>query len=296
MPANRSRTDRWRECLRQVFERDGAIEIAMPSAETGREGFTGGANLIWRVRIVALSETEIHVEQPSAVGHTIPLEANLDLVGGLSIGQNRWLFHTTTLGAADGGPNRGRILRLSMPTDVERCQRRSFYRTSTAELALPRVECWPLLDPASVMVAEVANRALITEMSLADITGRYMPVDEEAMVLPEVGPKFGASLLNLGGGGAGLVVDRNESNAADRSRLYWLRFNFKPYIPAPLGLTARLAHSHMDSSQNLYVGMAFDFAFNPGHKQFVVDQVTRYVNTLQHNRAMRLRDAFKKSA
>jgi hypothetical protein len=40
-------------------------------------------------------------------------------------------------------------------------------------------------------------------------------------------------------------------------------------------------HTHLDSAQNLYAGAAFDFAFNPGHRDFVVEQVARYVDRIQ---------------
>ena len=49
----------------------------------------------------------------------------------------------------------------------------------------------------------------------------------------------------------------------------------------PIAITARLAHTHIDSGQNLYAGMAFEFHFNPAHKQFVVEQICRYVTVLQ---------------
>lgn len=288
MPASRSRTERWRDCLRQVFERDGGLELALPSGDEGRNGFAGGKNLVWRVRIAALTEDEIHVEKPSAVGHAIEFPPGLAIVAVMAIGQNRWMFHTRALGPlGTPGPRRGApasILRLAMPEQVERCQRRNFYRISTAEVALPRVECWALLDPSSVVVAEVANRALIHDLSGADITGappHSAGLSDDPLVLPEVGPKFSARLMNLGGGGAGLVIDRNDSSALERSRLFWLRIDLTPHIAAPIAVTTRLAHTRLDSSMNIHAGMAFEFTFHPTHKQFVVDQISRYVGALQ---------------
>ncbi len=288
VPASRSRTERWRDCLRQVFERDGGLELALPSGDEGRSGFAGGKNLVWRVRIAALTDDEIHVEKPSAVGHAIDFPPGLTLVAAMAIGQNRWMFHTRALGplgASRDGPRwtSPAILRLAMPEQVERCQRRSFYRISTAEVALPRVECWALLDPSSVVVAEVANRALIHDLSAADITGaRPSPaLHDDPLVLPEVGPKFSARLMNLGGGGAGLMIDRNDSSALERSRLFWVRIDLTPHIAAPIAVTTRLAHTRLDSSMNIHAGMAFEFTFHPTHKQFVVDQITRYVGALQ---------------
>lgn len=292
MPASRSRTERWRDCLDQVFERDGALELAMPSGAAEGNGFGGGTNLIWRVRIAAITDAEIHVEQPTALGSPMDLAPGLTLVAVMSIGQNRWMFHTRTLGTI--GPERGpRVLRLQMPEHVERCQRRNFYRITTAEIALPSVECWPLLDPATVAVAEIANRAAIQDLIQSDITGRRTVTGDESPVLPEVGPKFPARLMNLGGGGAGLMIRRADSGALERARLFWLRIDLTPHIPAPIAMTARLAHTRIDSEQNILAGLAFDFSFHASHRQFVVEQITRYVGALQRRQ---MQSAARKSA
>jgi hypothetical protein len=247
--------------LRQVFERDGALEISVPTSGAGggeqtESGFHG-ADLIWRVRIVNLTETEIVIEQPTAAGRTIDLNQNVRLIAVMAIGQNRWMFHTRIIGVA--AVRGARHLRLVMPTVVERCQRRNFLRISTASLNLPTVECWPLLDPTTVAAAEVANRSQI--LSALETPGRsaFVP-GEEPLVLPEVGPRFSARLMNIGGGGAGLIVDHADSSATDRARLYWLRVNLTPIIPAPIGMTARLVHTHIDSGQNLYAGLAFEWS------------------------------------
>lgn len=283
MPASRSRTERWRECLRQVHEREGALEITVPvSHDAGAGG--GGTDLIWRVRMVGLSDTEIAVEQPSAAGRWMELSAGLRLIAVLAIGQNRWMFHTRILGVGGsaGGGVGGRTMRLAIPTTVERCQRRNFYRVSTAELFLPRVDCWPLLDPTTVVAAEVANRGLILDMA-NDPAPAVRTRLEEPLLLPEVGPRFSARLMNLGGGGVGLIIDPHEASAAERARLVWLRIDLTPTIPAPIALTARPVHTHIDSAQNLYAGLSFEWAFHPAHREFVVEQIGRYVEATQRN-------------
>lgn len=280
MPANRSRTTRWRECLDQIQERGGPIEIALPrdaAAPTCKD-------LIWRVRLLAVGPAEMVVEQPTTLRAPISLPEGTDLIGAMSIGQNRWMFHTRVLGHTGVALRPGRsvpAMRLALPERVERCQRRNHFRISTAELDLPSVEVWPVLDPATILAAEVANRAEIVDAlrngSGSATAGRLRPT-----VLPDVGPGFKACLVNLGGGGVGLCAPRDESVSIDRARLFWLAIHLAPTVPVPLGVAARLAHSHLDSAQNRYLGMAFDFTLNPAHEEFVVDQITACVVALRN--------------
>lgn len=271
MPANRSRTERWRECLQQILERGGGLEFSVAQGD----GVPTAGDLVWRVRILRLTDEEIIVERPSAAGQVFDLAGNVELVAVMSIGQNRWMFKTRTLGG-DPRSRLGNAMRLAMPEDVERCRRRDFLRVSTASLNLPSVTCWPLLDPLSVVAAEVANRALIM-----DLESGAASASPKAEVLPEVAPPFPARLMNLGGGGVGLLVGPKESSSLDRSKLVWVRVDLTPMVPAPLGFTARVVHTHRDSEQNTYVGAAFEFGFHASHRDFVVSQITRYITLLQ---------------
>jgi hypothetical protein len=283
VPANRSRTGRWRDCLWQVYERAGALEISVDADRRGEPAT--GPDLVWRVRINSITDDAIHVEQPSAAGQVIPIQPGVRLIASMSIGQNRWMFHTRALPPRT--PSRTPTLSLEMPTDVERCQRRNFYRTSTVELYLPKVECWPLLDPASAVAAEVANRAQVMESMRARTaeSPALVPSAGETLVLPDVGPRFHGHLINLGGGGAGLLIDRADAAALDRTRFFWLRIDLRPQIALPLGVTGRAVHTHIDSSQNFYVGIAFDWSFNAGHRDFIVEQIADYLANIQHKQA-----------
>jgi hypothetical protein len=103
----------------------------------------------------------------------------------------------------------------------------------------------------------------------------------DELALPVVGPKFVARLMNVGGGGLGLIVDKSETSAASRAKLVWLRVHLEPVIALPLGLTAKIVHTHIDSTQSLYAGLAFEFAFHQSHREFVVEQIERYIARLQ---------------
>ena len=149
-------------------------------------------------------------------------------------------------------------------------------------LRLPRVEVRALLDPRSVVSAETANQAEIHDLLSGAIAGRIGKGAQE-ILLPEVGPPFYSTLVNIGGGGVGLMVDPLETRSLESGPYFWLRLNLQPQIPAPLGVTARLVHTHIDSTQRTYAGYAFDFRFNPSHERFVVDQLCRYVAQVQRD-------------
>lgn len=292
MPAIRSRTENWRQSLRSVYERGGSLEITLPHVveQTGGADIAPsvGVNLIWRVRILAMSESEIVVEQPGALGEAITIEQGVELVGIMVIGQNRWMFKTANLGPTSAPSGAGRVLpayRLRMPDSVERCQRRNFYRVSTIGLTLPRVECYPLMNPESAPIAETANRCEILDLQDAPLVG--CPIEPRTVVMPEVGPAFHATLMNLGGGGVGLLLDQPERPTLDAGALFWLRVGLMPEIPIPLGVTARVKHTHIDSTTRTYVGMAFDFGWHPSHQRFVVDQLCRYVAQVQREQLKR---------
>src|SRR5690606_35522327 len=102
-----------------------------------------------------------------------------------------------------------------------------------------------------------------------------------SILLPDVGALFEARLVNISGGGLGLVVSRDNAAAVSQRPFLWLRFDLRPHIPHPIAVTARVAHTHLDSSQNLYAGLAFDFTHNPEHRQFVVDLLEEYARRLQ---------------
>lgn len=283
MPANRSRTERWRECLWQIYERHGSIEFSVappPGADDAHAD--AGADLVWRSRILALSDHEILVETPVTLGKPVHVAPGVELVCVIAIGQNRWMFrsrtlHTTPKLATGARPDSDVGLRLAMPTTVERCTRRNFLRVSAAQLNLPKLDLWPLLDPASAVLPELAYKAHL-ESALA---GHTAPAPLDTLPMPEVGPLFHARLLNIGGGGAGLLVPRQDAGPLDRHRAFWARLHLAHLLPVPLALTVKLAHTHIDSEQNVYAGVAFDFSANPGHREFVVSRVLKAVEAVQ---------------
>ena len=294
VPAVRSRTQNWRRSLQQIFERGGALELTLP--QTG-DDHDSSPSIIWRVRILALDDKELVVETPAALGKDFPLEDGVALVGIIAVGQNRWMFHTKNLGKTtvnSGGARSLSGVRLSAPVDVERCQRRNFYRVSTVGLELPRADLYPLLDPSTVAKAEAANRAEILRANAPDdVAGQIGPVEPgaEEPVMPLVGPKVAGVLMNVGGGGLGVMLEGDDAAAIDVHHVYWVRLALPPHVQAPVAAMARLRHTHIDSAQRTYAGLQFEFPSGAEHQQFLIDQLCRYVALVQRDQLRRTNEA-----
>lgn len=297
MPATRSRNENWRTSLQQILERNGSLEITLPRYIDGDPsgGETPPAqNVIWRVRLLSITDSEVVVEEPMALGHTFHIETGMEVVAIIAIGQNRWMFRTRNLGHTHVSLNsRVRVagLRLEMPDDVERCQRRNFYRVSTVGLTLAGVECYPVLDPDTIEVAEAANRveieAATSTLGPPVIAGRIGRSRETSSVMPAVGPMVHASMMNIGGGGVGLIFEPEDRMSLEGNKLYWLRLKLQPHIAFPLGVAARIRHTHVDSTQRVYAGLMFEFGGQSAHQKFVVEQLCRYVAQVQREQLKR---------
>jgi c-di-GMP-binding flagellar brake protein YcgR len=284
MPANRSRTERWRESLHQIYERNGGLEIAV-AREPLASDESRGVDLVWRVRILGLTDEQILLENPVTLNQPVAIPPGTVLTVAIVVGQNRWMFtstvqNTTRVPSRVGGATTALV--IPTPDKVERCMRREFMRVSTTSLNLPEVEVYPLIDPSTVFGAEIAARGLAAEADAARRAGKPYVFDPASQVLPAVGPMFKARMLNLGGGGAGLLVPRTERSSVDTARNYWLRIDLRPEIDAPLALAGRIVHTHLDSEQNTYCGVSFEFGTGTDHKTFIANQILRFTERVQH--------------
>lgn len=283
--------------MRQVLDRGGVLEIAVTQMGDEEEG---DLHLVWRVRLLEITESEIVVEQPSTLGSEVPIEQGIELLAVLAIGQNRWMFTTTNLGTDDMlGPDRRpvRALRLLMPESVQRCQRRNYYRVEVSPLSLPQAELWPLLDPRSVIPAERANE-IQWEIQTGQVpcpTEVTVPFDHDA-IMPEVGPKIQATMLNIGGGGMGMRIGPEDASVLNRHKIFWMRVALPKGVPTPICATGKLVHTHMESNHDIYAGMSFDFTFNPAHQKFVVDQICRYIAMQQRMQLQNAPERQRRSA
>ena len=85
-----------------------------------------------------MDNASITVDQPMVLGRTIDLKENINLVGIIAVGQNRWMFRTRVLAKvnieASGGAQRHH---RAAPQDAHRC------RTLPASQLLPRLDRRP---------------------------------------------------------------------------------------------------------------------------------------------------------
>jgi hypothetical protein len=271
--------------MQQVFERGGTIEVAVarPGLHDPVES-AGATDLVWRLRVTDLEDEHVVVEAPVALGTVMEIADGTPVVGAITVGQNRWKFKSVKVSDASGGGARTARIRLELPDAVERCMRRHT-RFETAGLSLPQVEVWPLLDPKSVVATERANEAAFAALTLAEAAGGAPAAQAPDAPMPQVGPSFPATLMNLGGGGVGLRVESKDSAALGRHRNFFLRIPLGAGQPVPIVASATLAHTHLDSAQRTYAGMAFDFVHNPQHQSTVVAQVQRSMHAAQSGRS-----------
>lgn len=261
--------------MAQVFERGGAIEVAI--ARRGNEAEERDAgDVIWRLHVLELREDDVLVECPATVGMPIQFRDGVQLVGVISLGQNRWTFATRKLGDVPG--KEGRVIRLELPDTVQRCLRRQA-RLELGGLTPPSMDLFPLLDPASVHDAQVAYDAAAREYL------DHGTIPPEPSRRPLVGPPVRAELMNMATGGVGARLDAAVAGIITRHRTFWLRIPLGAAMPVPIVVAAKLAHSRLDSSQRTYAGLGFDFSFHPAHADTLARQIARYAQARQAQQA-----------
>ncbi len=283
MPAFRSRTLHWRRSLDQLAGRGGTLEIALAPAGAADSDAEGAvpADLVWKLRIHRLTDSWVDLEAPELLHRVVPMPAGVTVFGAIVVGPNRWLFRTECLGPGGPAAIAGRpirTIRIAMPQDVSRT-RRTHLRVEAASLALPQVRIWPLLDKDSVRPMQ---RLLAIAAEQIDAGERIESREwDSESVRPTLGPEFSATLMNLGGGGAGLRVAPEFAGLLARHQRFWIELDLRPESILPLCATARIAHTHLEAGGATYAGIAFDFTADAEHSGLVARQVLGAIATRQ---------------
>jgi hypothetical protein len=274
VPANRSRTENFLQNLRDIAERSGPAEVRFLGDGDGLASPV--ARVPWRVQLLRVEPSRLLISTPSAAGQTMPVNTGSALSVVYAIGQNRWTFQSRVLGSGISGDRSW--LALEMPTSVSRCARRLDERATTMGQEAS-IRCWPLLDPTSARLAEVA--CAIRYAQTTRLPGMNGPTLVSEDPMPDVGPELSAALLNISGGGLGLRVRQEHAVVLDRHAFLFARLQIQGALPAPLAMTLRRVHSHLDSSGLVYVGCAFEFAFHAEHQRFLADAMASCIRALQ---------------
>jgi hypothetical protein len=168
------------------------------------------------------------------MGAKVNLEPGTRLIGVMAVGQNRWMFHTEVKSTADSpDPQASRVAwssRCPIASSGAPDVGSSGSRPSNSNW--PNARCWPLIDPASAVAAEVASRTHVLE--LIDIGQDVDEGGDEVLDRAAGRPGsmsasgFRATVQNIGGGGLGLKVPREDRSAVESSKLYWTRLDLRP--------------------------------------------------------------------
>ena len=63
--------------------------------------------------------------------------------------------------------------------------------------------------------------------------------------------------------------------------VFWIRMPLPPELEQPICVSAKIAHTQLQSDQSILAGFAFDFSFNAAHRDFVVEQIREYLKRVQ---------------
>ena len=153
-------------------------------------------------------------------------------------------------------------LQLAPAEDVGSAQRRQFFRVSAAGEDVPPVLLQPLLPDA-------------------DAEGGYRDADLDVIK---------AKLVNIGGGGVGLIVSASQAllEALPNCRYYDCCIEL-PAVQECVRARGQLVHIQPNQDKTFYLGMKFAFA-TPRERRVAEDQVVKFTTNierrhLRHKRA-----------
>ena len=248
----------WQAALLGVAGEEGLVEVAAMNHTTGQTD--GGWH---RTRLAAIEQGAIVVQRPSSAATRAALVPGRHVCLMFAAGPNRWTLYSRVEGFTLRPINdhtRLACLVLQWPREVSTVQRRAFFRAATASLDLPDVHLQPLIDDASAQAADLPARA-------------RQPLR--------------AQLVNISGGGLGLVVDHSAAPAANRFLDYRCTLQL-PTHDAPLELTVRHVHLRRNANETLYLGVMFVFD-DLVQQRHVADTICRFTTALQRRKLRRRR-------
>ncbi|MBI1368043.1 MAG: hypothetical protein GC162_05250 [Planctomycetes bacterium] len=287
MPHFTTAIPEWEQVFRRIAARSGVIELSRRKTPDACEQMTihheaDGSHQVanintWRVRAFDMDRAAIIVERPWSAKKSITIESD-ELLDVLMVeGQRRWTFQCVVLGQSMFALNASKkviALRLSRPLKVHDGQRRDFFRVDTAGSPFPSVHLWHLMDIESC--AEYQQYTMLRHR-----TPESQRQELKAPTEPPIGEDFAAMVMDVSGGGLGMLLPRTIEWLLPTAPLLWTKITL-PDIEEPLFAVSRVAHWRDENAKLIRVGVCFHFDHFPEYKPFLTDLLSHF--TANHQR------------
>ncbi len=271
----------WYDIVARLERRNGVVELRIDNdrlnAEQAKHRYDGA----FRTRVLAIRDGQWIVERPVMVEGSSSLARGVPVIAVIGANARRWAFdaaignvETFQLNAELRVP----ALRLSPPKRVRPFQRRAYFRVSMIGADLEPATLWPLLDPDSADAALEANRILHK-------TGNTIPT--VTAPLPELGPSFQASVIDLSGNGLAIQVRPHYKPLLSEHELFWVELRL-PGHKHPFVFAAKCVRA-CEVDDDVLVGLTCSLGVHRAHEQFIIDQICRFAADEQRRQLQRQR-------
>ncbi len=245
----------WQVAFEAIAKRNTAVSIA--NADAIDQADSEDDVTYFRVRMLAFDEAGFVIERPLPGGEHDTSEVVADdtqIVMTAVDNDQRWDVRTQVIGRQRFSLNEQlsvAALRLAWPTDVDKVQRREFFRVPTTGMELSHVE----LQPAGLDIS-------------MSVTGN-----------DETGSSFNAQVVDLSGGGMGMIAPQDTKNVVYHISRYRCTFQL-PTSDGPLKLDARVAHVVARDDKQFEIGLQFEYA-DEVERRRSVEQIVAFSTWVQ---------------
>lgn len=274
----------WEQCLTDLNERDGAVEITGLSAHrksaidaNKSDDQSHHVAPSFRVRVLAWRPAGIVVDQP-----TNPEEAHYFQQGAVVRvlvvdGAARWELITTVTSRIRFQLNENSVVAaivLSRPHEVNSVQRREFFRVSTAAAKIPPVQLTP--------VVKIKTDQASTSQTPQATQEPQQPFGPEPLLVP-----FTGILVNVGGGGMGVEASDDVAFTLSLCRRFKCVVNL-PSMDEALVVDCTMVHLETQAQGMHYLGLRFEVASAAARRR-VEDQICHFTSWLQRQQLQRMK-------
>lgn len=217
--------------LDSLVKRDGSVEITPILGHDDRVPPTA------RVRLLALASNGVVIDRPIGQAFTRHMVKGTRLHVLVAEGAERWEFHAAILDTVPFRLNDSTevpAIVISSPKTVHSAQRRAYFRVTIGSVAVKNTRLTPILGDAQ------------TETE-----------SDEAAPQSDIKP-FEAKLLNIGGGGIGVLTPQRVAWQLPMVRRYECTLPL-PTRKTPVVIPADVVRLEEQEDGTTYMGLQFDF-------------------------------------